>query len=201
MRRVSVGAFLVLWASGCGGNSDDPTPIVEVCDNGTDDDGDGSTDCEDSDCGAATACNDTGSATTTPTLPTTTTAPTGVTNPSSLLGLVVDPSYSFQNEAGLTACPQKIGRVVAQNPTAEDAHLVLSADAPLNMDGVIEFDGVGLGATTRFIDQTVAAQTDTIIDVYYTCNAPASFTTWFHVTFDSASESNAADLFLSGVLK
>ncbi len=43
-----------LAAAGCGGG--DSTGTVEVCDNSLDDDGDGATDCDDTDCAAAPEC-------------------------------------------------------------------------------------------------------------------------------------------------
>lgn len=200
MFRMSMRVAGLALILGCGGG--DEPEVVEVCDNGLDDDRDGVEDCDDSDCSADAACTQTGDTgtTMTTTMTTSTTAPTGVTNPSSPLVLVMDPSYDFQNEAGLTACPQKIGRMVAQNPTAEDAHLVMSADAPALMDGVIEFDNTGMGVTSRFIDETVPAQGEMLVEIYYTCNATSSFNTWFHVTFDTATEANGADIFVNGFL-
>ena len=76
----------------------------------------------------------------------------------------------------------------------------MSADAPELMDGVIEFDNTGMGITARFIDETVPAESEMLVEIYYTCNATASFNTWFHVTFDTASETNGADIFLNGFL-
>lgn len=46
-------ALALLGCSGGGGNTD---PDDEVCDNGSDDDGDGAADCDDADCGNAPAC-------------------------------------------------------------------------------------------------------------------------------------------------
>src|SRR5688500_1971806 len=45
-----------LAAATIGGCGDDDPATAEVCTNGTDDDGDGQTDCADSDCAAAPSC-------------------------------------------------------------------------------------------------------------------------------------------------
>jgi len=188
-------ACIALVLVGCG--KSDPPVAFESCDNGVDDDGDGMVDANDPDCAEPAPTGDTG----TLTLPSTTTVSTGVTSAGSPLGLLIDPSYDFLYEAGLTACPQKIGRVVASNATAEDAHLVMSSDVASSGTQLIEFDIIGAGVTARFVDATVPAGTDSTVDVYYNCAGSEDFSEWFHVVFDNSAESNGADVFLYGLLQ
>lgn len=190
-------AVLSLWLLwGCGGGSQTVT-FSEICDNEIDDDADGAVDCEDSDCAGQGSCEASGGTGTT-------TTPTGggalgtvvVTNPSSPIAMLLDASYDFEYQPGLTDCPVVLGRVIIDNQTAEAAQILAAADT--GQPDAFLFEYVGQLGDAPWVDYPVAAYGQATLVVKYACNQNSSFSAGFFVDVTNDLASNRGEVTVFG---
>ena len=122
--------------------------------------------------------------------------PTGTTNPASGLLYTLDPNYDFLHTVGVTECPQRIGRVLFDNTTTEQAQLIITTDDVMGVKVLgLELEGQFSG---EFIDWPIPAGGAGTLWVTYECNATATFDTMMHFEFFTPTERNDAEIFLVG---
>lgn len=184
--------WLLAACVACGGKAP-PATVLENCNNGIDDDDDGAVDCADPDCGCDTGLPTTGVP---PGTTTTFTGTTGVTNPGSPLAITIDPTiHLWQHQVGLTECPQPLGRILLDNPTDQQAQIIVSSERVDN-ENLFHFSLEGVTPVEPWVDWPIPAQSTGVVWVYYACTATATFTHFINVEFHTipapATESNGA---------
>lgn len=191
---------LLLLMLGCGGSATQSGTFSEICDNAIDDDGDGNADCEDEDC--AQACGLAGGSGTSGSNPTGGGTPLGTvsqTNPSSAISMLLDASYDFEYQEGLSECPVVIGRVIIDNQTAEQAQII-AASTPGELEA-FWFELVGTKPDHPWVDWPVQPYSTATLNVKYNCTQTSTFTSSFFVEVTNDLDQNTANVTAVGVFR